>query len=250
MTTELSGKTALVTGATSGIGSATAIALARYGAHVIVSGRDAERGAATVEAIRSTGGRADFVAVDLADIDGITAFADAAVRAGGGHVDIVVNNAGIYPFGPSLDATTKEFDAVYDINVKAPFFLTTALAPAMAERGHGVIVNVSTALATKGFAGAGLYSSSKAAVETLTKVWAAELGPRGIRVNAVSPGPILTEGTSPFGAEGLSAFHRGTPADRVGTPAEVAELIAFLAGDDAGYIHGTVVAVDGGATTL
>jgi len=250
MSQDLPGKTALITGATSGIGRAAATALARRGVRVIASGRDPERGAATVEAIRADGGTADFVAADLLQIDNLGDFAKAAAHAAGGHIDILVNNAGIYPFGPSAAVTAQEFDAVYDLNVKAPFFLTNAIAEGMVEQGHGAIVNLSTALATKGFPGASLYASSKAAIETLTKVWAAELGPRGVRVNAVSPGPITTEGTAPFGAEALSVFHKGTPADRVGLPVEVAELIAFLASDEAAYIHGAVVPVDGGALTL
>lgn len=250
MSTDLSGKTALITGSTSGIGRATAHLLAKQGAHVIISGRSAERGAAAVSSIRADGGVADFVAGDLHDLDSLAALARKAEALGGGHVDILVNNAGIYPFGPSTDATPEDFEEVFSANVKAPFFLTTALAPAMAERGHGAIVNFSTTMATKGIAGASMYASSKAAVETLTKVWSAEFGPSGVRVNAVSPGPIATEGTATFGAEGLKAFHTGTPANRIGQPEEVAAAVAFLVGDDSKYIHGVILPIDGGASTL
>ncbi|MCS7478236.1 SDR family NAD(P)-dependent oxidoreductase [Umezawaea endophytica] len=248
MTADLSGRTALVTGSTSGIGRATARLLASLGAHVIVSGRNAERGGETVDGIRAAGGKADFVAADLNDLDSLGSLAERATEIGG-QVDILVNNAGIYPFGASSDATAADFDAVYDANVKAPFFLTNALAPAMAARGHGAVVNFSTALATKGTAGASLYASSKAAVESLTKVWSAEYGPSGVRVNAVKPGPIATEGTAPYG-DGMDAFHAGSPAGRLGQPDEVAATVAFLVSDDARYIHGAVIPVDGGVGTL
>ncbi|MFB2598679.1 SDR family NAD(P)-dependent oxidoreductase [Herbiconiux sp. P17] len=249
MSNDLSGKTALITGSTSGIGRTIALLLASQGAHVIVSGRDAERGADTVARITSAGGEADFVGADLNDLTSVANLATQAAAAGNGRVDILVNAAGIYPFAPSVELTPQQFDDIYNLNVKAPFFLTTALAPAMAERGEGVVVNVSTTLATKGIAGASLYASSKAAVETLTKVWAAEFGPSGVRVNAVSPGPIATEGTAPFG-DGLSVFHEGTPANRVGQPEEIAAAISFLISDDAKYIHGVILPVDGGASTL
>jgi NAD(P)-dependent dehydrogenase (short-subunit alcohol dehydrogenase family) len=184
---DLAGQTSLVTGATSGIGRAAAVLLARRGAHVLVSGRDAERGDAVVAEIRIAGGRADFVAADLADADSVRALARRAVELGGGHVGILVNNAGVFPFGPTQGATDECIDAVYAVNVKAPFILTGELAPAMAARGKGSIINVLTMVAHFGVAGMALYGSSKAALTLLTKAWSAEFGPRGVRVNAVSP---------------------------------------------------------------
>ncbi|MBF4461548.1 MULTISPECIES: SDR family NAD(P)-dependent oxidoreductase [unclassified Rathayibacter] len=250
MSTDLTGKTALVTGSTSGIGRAIAENLASQGAHVIVVGRDTGRGAETVSAIAAAGGVAYFLRYDLSDTDKLGGLVlDSVQLEEHGHIDILVNAAGIYPFAPSTELTAKQFDDIYTLNVKAPFLLTTALVSQMIDRGEGVIVNLSTALATKGIAGASLYASSKAAVETLTKVWAAEFGPSGVRVNAVSPGPIATPGTAPFG-EGLSVFHEGTPANRVGQPEEVAAAVSFLVGDDAKYIHGVILPVDGGASTL
>ncbi|WP_290056865.1 SDR family NAD(P)-dependent oxidoreductase [Amycolatopsis solani] len=244
MSTELSGSTALVTGGTSGIGRATAIALAGLGAHVVLSGRDAGRGAEVVSAIREAGGKADFVAADLTDAASAKALADRA-REVGGHVDVLVNNAGIFPTGPTASLTEADFDRVYTTNVKVPFFLVAELAPEMAARGHGAIVNVSTMVATRGMTGMALYGSSKASVELLTKAWAAEFGPSGVRVNAVSPGPTRTEGTAVFG-DGLDELASAGPAGRVAAPSEIAAAIAFLVADKASFIQGAILPVDGG----
>ena len=134
---ELSGKTALVTGATSGIGRATSVLLADRGAHVVVSGRDEARGDAVVAEIRAAGGKADFVGAELGDADSVRALARDAIHLGGGKVDILVNNAGIFPFGPTPEASDEDIDSVYAVNVKAPFLLVGSLAPGMAERGKG-----------------------------------------------------------------------------------------------------------------
>jgi NAD(P)-dependent dehydrogenase (short-subunit alcohol dehydrogenase family) len=244
MTAELSGSTALVTGGTSGIGRATAVALAGLGAHVVLSGRDAGRGAEAVESIRAAGGKADFVAVDLKDASSARELA-ARARELGGHVDVLVNNAGIFPTGPTHETAEADFDRVYTTNVKVPFFLVAELAPEMAARGRGAIVNVSTMVATRGMAGMALYGSSKAAVELLTKAWAAEFGPSGVRVNAVSPGPTRTEGTAAFG-DGLDELAAAGPAGRVAAPEEIAAAIAFLVAADASFVQGAILPVDGG----
>ncbi|GAA0353873.1 SDR family NAD(P)-dependent oxidoreductase [Streptomyces blastmyceticus] len=246
---DLAGRVALVTGATSGIGAATAALLAERGAHVLVAGRDGSRGESVVAAIRDRGGKADFVGADLREAQSVRQLARRAVELGGGRVDILVNNAGIYPFGPTETATESEVDTVYALNVKAPFHLVAALAPAMAERGAGAIVNVSTMVAEYGAAGMALYGSSKAAVELLTKAWAAEYGPRGVRVNAVRPGPVRTEGTAGMG-EDLGALAAQAPAGRPAEPEEIAEAIAYLAGDAASFVHGAVLPVDGGRTAV
>ncbi|MGW5723493.1 SDR family NAD(P)-dependent oxidoreductase [Amycolatopsis sp. NPDC003865] len=244
MGSELSGSTALVTGGTSGIGRATAIALADLGAHVVLSGRDAARGEEVVTRIRASGGKADFVAADLTDAASARALADRA-RELGGQVDVLVNNAGIFPTGPTSALSEADFDRVYDINVKVPYFLVAELAPEMASRGRGAIVNVSTMVAARGMAGMALYGSSKAAVELMTKAWAAEFGPSGVRVNAVSPGPTRTEGTAVFG-EGLDELAAAGPAGRVAAPAEIASAIAFLVTSGSSFVQGAVVPVDGG----
>lgn len=243
--TDLAGNTALVTGATSGIGRAVAVALAGRGAHVIVSGRDAARGDAVVAAIRSSGGKADFLAADLGDADSVRALARQATDFGGGHVDVLVNNAGIFPGGPTARTTDDEIDAAYAVNVRAPFILVAELAPAMAARGQGAIVNVLTMVARFGVPGMALYGSSKAALGLLTKAWAAEFGPSGVRVNAVSPGPTRTEGMERFG-DRLDLLAAQAPAGRTAAPEEIAAAITYLAGQDASFVHGAVLDVDGG----
>jgi len=177
--------------------------LAPLGIHVLVVGRNAERGKRTIDEIRAAGGRAVFFSSDLRDVSGARAVAKKAVELGNGHVDILINNAGIFPFGPTHEMTEELFDSVYSLNVKAPYFLVAELAPLMAKRGKGAIVNISTMVADYGAPGMSLYGSSKAAINLLTKTWAAEYGPKGVRVNAVSPGPTRTEGTEAMG-EGLT----------------------------------------------
>src|ERR1700751_1468928 len=241
--------TALITGGTSGIGLATAKKLAQLGIHVLVVGRNAERGKKAVEEIRAGGGKADFISSDLRDAASARDVARKAIELGKGHVDILINNAGIYPFGPTHEMTEELFESVYSLNVKAPYFLVAQLAPLMAKRGKGAIVNVSTMAADYGAPGLSLYGSSKAAINLLTKVWAAEYGPSGVRVNAVSPGPTRTEGTEAM-AEGLDLLAAQAPAGRPATADEIAEAIVFLATDRASFIHGVTLAVDGGRTAV
>ena len=247
MGTRLASKTALVTGATSNIGRAIAVAFGREGAHVVVSGRSAQRGAEVVDEIRSAGGQADF---SVAELDGSAtasrALAAQATRILGGRVDVLVNNAGIFPPSPSSAATDEEtFDRVYAVNVKAPFFLTAAIAPAMAERGSGAIINLGSWIARIGIPVSSVYSSTKGALETLTRAWAAEYGLAGVRVNAISPGVILSPTSQSPAAE---AMMRGTPANAAGTPDAIAHAAVYLASDESLFVHGTVIDVDGGRT--
>jgi NAD(P)-dependent dehydrogenase (short-subunit alcohol dehydrogenase family) len=181
---ELSGQRALVTGGTSGIGRATAEALAREGARVLISGRSEARGAEVVGAIEAGGGEAEFVRADLESPDDVRALAE---RAAG--VDILVNNAGVFPVGATHELSEATFDETFAVNVKAPFLLTAAIAPKMVARGGGTIINVTTMAAEFGMPGLSAYGASKAALALLTKAWAAEYGPKAVRVNAVSPGP-------------------------------------------------------------
>src|SRR5437870_9195287 len=161
--------TALITGGPSRIGRAAANKLAQPGIHVIVVGRHAERGQKTVADIRAAGGEAHFISSDLRDASSAREVARRAVELGNGRVDILINNAGVFPFGPTHETTEEVFESVYSLNVKAPYFLVAALAPLMAKRGKGAIVNVSTMVADYGAAGMSLYGSSKAAINLLTK---------------------------------------------------------------------------------
>jgi NAD(P)-dependent dehydrogenase (short-subunit alcohol dehydrogenase family) len=241
--------TALITGGTSGIGRAVANQLAQLGIHVLVVGRNTERGQKAVEQIRAAGGKADFISSDLRDAASVRAVAEQALELANGHLDILINNAGIFPFGPAHEMTEELFDRVYSVNVKAPYFLVAELAPLMAKRGKGAIVNVSTMVADYGAPGMSLYGSSKAAINLLTKTWAAEYGPKGVRVNAVSPGPTRTEGTAAMG-EGLEQLAAQAPAGRPATADEIAEAIVFLATDRSSFIYGAKLAVDGGRTAI
>jgi NAD(P)-dependent dehydrogenase (short-subunit alcohol dehydrogenase family) len=241
--------TAVITGGTSGIGRATAKKLALLGIHVLVVGRNAERGNKTVDELRAAGGKADFISSDLRDAASAREVAKKAIELGNGHVDILINNAGIYPFGPTHEMTEEQFDRVFSLNVKAPYFLVAELAPLMAKRGKGAIVNLSTMAADYGASGMSLYASSKAAINLLTKTWTAEYGPSGVRVNAVSPGPTRTEGTDTMG-EGLDQLAAQAPAGRPATADEIAEAIVFLVTDRASFIYGANLAVDGGRTAV
>ncbi len=241
---ELAGRTALITGGTSGIGRAAAAALAREGAQVLISGRSEARGAEVVEAITAEGGEAEFIRADLSSAKDVR-----ALGARASEVDILVNNAGIFPGGPTHELPESAFDETFAVNVKAPFYLTAAIAPRMAARGRGSIVNVTTMVAEFGMPGLSAYGASKAATALLTKVWAGEYGPNGVRVNAVSPGPTSTPGTEAMG-DGFAAIVSTIPLGRAARPEEIAEVILFLASDRASYVNGAVVPVDGGRVAV
>jgi NAD(P)-dependent dehydrogenase (short-subunit alcohol dehydrogenase family) len=235
----LEGRRALVTGATSGIGRAIALQLAREEAEVLVHGRDAARGAETVAVITAAGGKASFVAADLADLADVQWLASEV-----GEVDILINNAGISVFAPTAEFDVSGFDKMFASNVRAPFLLVGALAPGMAARGHGSIVSLSSMAGGVGLAGGAAYGATKASLEAMTRAWAAEYSPSGVRVNAIAPGPVYTP--TPSGPEFIAALGETTPMHRAAQPEEIAEVVAFLASPRASYITGTTVAVDGG----
>ncbi|HWO67120.1 MAG TPA: SDR family oxidoreductase [Umezawaea sp.] len=234
-------RTALVTGATAGIGRAVAIELAADGIDVIAHGRDPERGAQLVEEIGAKGGTARFVTADLTNADEVLALAAAV-----GDVDILVNNAGVYAFTNTQDTTADSFDRQFALNTRAPFLLVGALVPAMAERGHGTVVNITSTAATSPAPIGGAYAASKAAVELLTRSWATEFGARGVRVNGVSPGPVRTAGTTAMLGEHVDVLGRANLRDRIGEPEEIAAVVRFLVDAGSSYINGTVVVASGG----
>ena len=239
----LEGQRALVTGATSGIGRAAALQLARDGADVLVHGRDAGRGGEVVDEITAAGGKASFVPADLSDAGDVQWLAGEV-----GDVDILINNAGISAFGPTAGFDVSAFDKMFASNVRAPFALVAAFAPGMAARGHGSIVSVSSMAGGVGLVGGAAYGATKAALEAMTRAWAAEYSASGVRVNAIAPGPVYT--ASPSGPEFIKALGETTPMQRASEPEEIADVIAFLASPSASYITGTTVAVDGGRRAI
>jgi NAD(P)-dependent dehydrogenase (short-subunit alcohol dehydrogenase family) len=241
-TIELPAQVALVTGATSGIGREVARKLAADGFTVLVHGRDAARGAAVVAEISRAGGQARFVAADLTDIASIERLAAEA-----GDVDVLVNNAGFSWFGPTADLDPATFDRMFAANVRSAYYLVAAIAPAMAKRGAGRIINLGSMAGQIGLAGGAAYSATKAALAALTRSWAAEFSPQGVRVNTVAAGPAYTDGAAP---ERITALGATTLLARAAQPAEIADVVAFLASPKAGYITGTVIAADGGRTAI
>ncbi|HEX4834371.1 MAG TPA: SDR family oxidoreductase [Trebonia sp.] len=235
-------RVALVTGATSGIGRETALRLAADGLTVLVHGRDAQRGAAVVKEIEAAGGTARFLAADLTDAGEVQRLADAA-----GDVDVLVNNAGFSWFGPTPDLAPETFDEMWAANVRSAYYLTAAIAPRMAARGSGAIISVSSMAAQVGLAGGAAYGATKAALAALTRSWAAEFSPRGVRVNAIAPGPAYTGGAAP---DRIAALGDTTLLGRAAQAAEIAAVIAFLASPEASYLTGAVIAADGGRTAI
>jgi NAD(P)-dependent dehydrogenase (short-subunit alcohol dehydrogenase family) len=241
-TTDTESGRALVSGATSGIGRATAVRLARDGWEVVVHGRNSERGAEVVREIETHGYRARFVAADLKDLAAIRNLIDEI-----GDVDVLVNNAGTSWFGPTADLDEANFDELFDANVRSAYFLVAGIAPGMAERSSGSIINLASMAGQIGLDGGAAYGATKAALSSLTRSWAAEFSPRGVRVNAVAAGPVFaTADKTPL----IEQLGKTTLLGRGAQVEEIAEVIAFLASDKASYLTGATLAVDGGRTAV
>lgn len=239
---ELQGQTALVTGGTSGIGLESARLMAAEGAAVVISGRDLQRGE---QAAADIGRGTRFVQADLGDIDSV-----ANLIARSGDVDVLVNNAGIYPQATTFEQDVAGFQQLFDTNVRGTYFLVAAAAKGMVERGHGSIVNITTLAAHKGFPGTSVYAATKAALESLTRTWAAEFGANGVRVNSVSPGPTRTPTTLAQMGDFIDDVAAGLPLKRTAAPEEIAQAVLFLASPRASFVTGSTLYVDGGGSAV
>ena len=245
--TTLSGKTALVTGASRGIGRSSALALAKAGAQVLVHYRQGKAEAQlVVEEIRSAGGRAETVTADLAAADGAHKLARQARAVVGDRLDILVANAGISKSATIEATTVEDFDRLFAINVRAPFFLVQQLLPIMCKDSSIVFVSSLAAHASVGTLSA--YAATKGAIDTLVRHFAAALGERGIRVNAVAPGVVATDMSNFAKTDAGRDFALGIQAlKRLAQPDDIGGVVAFLASDDARWISGDTIRVDGGS---
>jgi len=244
---KLFGKTALVTGASRGIGRASALALAKAGAQVIVHYGSAKAEAdAVVAEIVAAGGRASAIAVDLSAADGAHVLAKQVRAIVGDRLDIVFANAGVASAGPIEETSVADFDRLFAVNVRAPYFLVQQLLPVLGS-GSSVILNSS--LAARASVGQlAAYAATKGAISTLVKHFATALGERGIRVNAVAPGVVDTDMSSFVKTDGGRDFTLSIQAlKRIATPADIADAVAFLASDEARWISGDVLEVGGGS---
>ena len=243
----LTGKTALVIGASRGIGRATALALAAAGAQVLVHfGSGEKEAAAVVDEIRRAGGKAEKIAADLRASEGPHQLAERVRAIIGGRLDVLVANAGIAKAATLEETTVEDFDALFAVNVRAPYFLVQQLLPALCKGSSIVLLSSLAAHASVGTLSA--YSATKGAIDTLVKHWAAALGPRGIRVNAVAPGVVETEMSSFTKTDAGREATLGMQAlQRLAQPEDIASAVAFLVSDQARWITGDTLRVDGGS---
>ena len=247
MTNSLTGKTALVTGASRGIGRATALALAAAGAQVLVHYSSGEKEAtAVVDEIRRAGGKAEKIVADLSAPDGPHQLARQVRAIIGERLDVLVANAGISRAASIEDTTVEDFDALFAVNVRAPFFLVQQLLPALCKGSSVILLSSLAAHASVGALSA--YAATKGAIDTLVKHWAAALGAKGIRVNAVAPGVVETDMSNFTKTEAGQAMTLGMQAlQRLAQPEDIADAVAFLASDQARWVSGDTLRVDGGS---
>jgi NAD(P)-dependent dehydrogenase (short-subunit alcohol dehydrogenase family) len=250
---KLYGKVAVVTGGVRGIGQAIALAMAGAGAEILIAGRSIDGAGPTEQAIQALGRRCVALQTDVSDADAVRRMVAVTVQHFGG-LDILVNNAGIALFKPIEELTLAEFSRVMDVNVKGPWLCAKYAFPEL-KRRRGTIINITSASGHYGGASAGgsAYDASKAGLQQMTYSLAAEFGPHGIRVNAIAPGVIVTDrlGSQGFVASEVGRHEIGrTPLRRLGMPADVGSVAVFLASDDASYITGTTIILDGGAMAV
>ena len=248
----MSPQVVLITGALAGIGRATALAFARAGAQLMVSGRRDDVGQALVAELRALGAQAEFQHADVRVEDDVQRLVDRAVERFG-RLDVAVNNAGTEgQNGPLTEQSLQSYAATFDTNVLGTLLSLKHELRVMQKQERGSIINLSSTMGSRGAAGAGLYVASKHAVEGLTKAAALEAAPFGIRVNAVAPGPVDTGMLGRFtgSAARMNALIAGVPMKRVGQPEEIASTIQFLASAQASFLTGQVIAVNGGKTAL
>lgn len=239
-------RVAIVTGASRGIGRAIAERLAADGKHLVLVARSAESLHEVRERVESAGGSAEVVTCDVGDGDALQQAIESAA-SNHGRLDVLVNNAGIVRDAQLLKMSEADFDAVIAVNLKAVFACTQAVARRMVEQGSGVILNASSVVALYGNFGQSNYVAAKSGVIGMTRVWARELGPRGVRVNAVAPGFIETRMTAGIPDKVAEKIYERVPLRRMGLPEEVANAYLWLASDEASYVNGHVLSVDGGA---
>jgi 3-oxoacyl-[acyl-carrier protein] reductase len=238
-------RVAVITGGGQGIGRTTALLFAREGAHIVVADVNAEQGKNTVRAVQEAGRDAIFVKTNVANIDDAQAMADQADEAFG-RIDILVNNAGITRDATLQKMTEEDFDAVVDVNLKGVFNCTKAVLPHMKAAGYGRILNAASVVGLYGNFGQTNYVASKSGVIGMTKTWARELGRKGITVNAVAPGFVETTMVKTVPDEVMAMLKEKTPLQRLGRPEDIANAYLFLASDDASFVTGAVLSVDGG----
>lgn len=240
----LEGKTALITGGANGIGKVTARKFLQEGAKVVISDFNAEAGEQTVSELREYG-HISFTAADVSDTKQVEQMV-ADTMDTYGRIDVLINNAGITIDGLLTKMDEESWEKVISVNLTGVFKCTKAVAPAMLEQGSGVILNASSVVGIHGNIGQTNYAATKAGVIGLTKSWAKEFGPKGIRVNAVAPGFIVTDMTAKVPQKILDMMESKTPLRKLGKPEDIASAYLFLASDEASYINGTILSVDGG----